>query len=97
MTTECYAVNIKGHSFMTANLTLYSDDLSEAHEDVYKISGYRIVDSIYNPDEVREIEDAADAASIDPSSEYLILYLKDGETATFRNSYVMMDLHHEKV
>ena len=96
MTTECYAVNIKGHSFMSAILTLYSEDFSEAHEDAYKISGYRIVDPTHNPDEVRDIEEAADAASIDPESEYLILYLKDGETATFRNSYVSMDLRYVK-
>ena len=98
MTSECYTMNIKGHSYMTAWVRLYSEDFTEVvSEEFYKISGYRIVDPEHNPDEVKEIEESTDASGIDPESEYLILYLKNGETATFRNSLALMDLHYEKI
>ena len=92
---EIYCMNVSCN--ITANLRIYSEDhLKEAIQQDYDIKGFRIIDPEHNPDEVKEIEGSTDASGIDPHNEYLILYLTSGETATFRNSFVLMDLRFKR-
>lgn len=42
---------------------------------------------VITDERVKEIEESSDGSCIDPYHEYLRLYLTDGNTATFRNSY----------
>ena len=54
-------------------------------EIVYKdIEGFEVVIG----EKATEIESMTDMESRDEYNEYLVITLKDGETATFRNSYV---------
>lgn len=49
------------------------------------VKGFEVVS---DPMTVEEIEACTDGSCIDDYHEYLILYFENGETATFRNSYV---------
>lgn len=46
----------------------------------YEITGFKVVDA--------EEAGAIGTDLVDEYNEYLVLYLADGDTATFRNSYV---------
>ena len=64
-----------------------AEDLDNSKKVQYRIIGWDIVNG---EDARREIEAHTDGTCIDDYHEYLVLHLVDGDTATFRNSYVDM-------
>lgn len=64
----------------------YDRHSARVGEATYKITSYSIVGG----EKARQIESETDSDGTDDFSEYLVLELEDGETATFRNSYVDM-------
>lgn len=62
----------------------YQPNSEKVAEVVYDINKFEVVDG----DLAREIESMTDDDGKDEFGEYLVLTLKNGETATFRNSHV---------
>lgn len=63
------------------------EDKNEPIKVQYDIKDFKVVGG----DEAERIEAMTDGSGIDENHEYLVLFLMNGETATFRNSHV--DLH----
>ena len=74
-------------------IKLRSYDVCKYSKDslVYKILNYdevKTIEVIENGPDAWEIESGMSEDEMDPLHEYLVLFFKDGDTATFRNSYV---------
>lgn len=76
-------------------LNIYSECKYTANEEVFEnrkvveyenVIGFEVVTG----EQAKEIEKDTDGSCIDDMHEYLLLYFEDGETSTFRNSYVDM-------
>lgn len=74
---------------------VYSECKYTASEEVFDncktitynyVTGFEVVSG----EEAREIEEHTDGSCIDDFHEYLVIFFENGETATFRNSYVDM-------
>lgn len=76
-------------------LDVYSECKYTASEEVFEnqkvveyenVIGFEVVTG----EQAKEIEARTDGSCIDDMHEYLVLYFENGETSTFRNSYVDM-------
>lgn len=63
-----------------------AEELEDSRKVQYNIESWDIVDG----EDANEIEECTDGSCIDDYHEYLVLHLTNGETSTFRNSYVDM-------
>lgn len=82
---------LKGAGDMKVKVKVYDEvKYSPTSEKVAEVEydGVKGFDIVSDPAMVDEIESSTDAASIDENHEYLVLYFKNGETSTFRNSHV---------
>lgn len=78
-------------------LDVYSECKYTAGEEVFENEKTVIYDNVIAFEvvfgkEAEQIEAETDNSCIDDYHEYLVLYFEDGNTATFRNSYVDMFL-----
>lgn len=64
------------------------EDEGMGHKIMY--TGLKSWDIIQGGEEAKAIEIDADEESMDPLHEYLVLHFENGDTATFRNSFVDM-------
>lgn len=74
-------------------ITVYENNKYTATENSYKDIEYTGVtswDIIEGGAEAEEIEAYTDESGVDDNHEYLVLHFENGETSTFRNSYVDM-------
>lgn len=76
----------------TINLYVYDECKYSSATEGKKIqyTGVTSWDLISGGAEAEEIEASTDASGVDDYHEYLVLHFENGETATFRNSYVDM-------
>ena len=76
----------------TAEIEIYSENKYKASAEVFAASRRIIYDqiekwAIISGEDAKEIEEQG---LVDDNHEYLVLYFTDGDSATFRNSYVDM-------
>lgn len=76
-------MRVKIKVYDTVKYSPLSEKVAEVEYD-----GVKGFDIVSDPATVEEIESCADGSCIDDFHEYLILYFENGETSTFRNSYV---------
>lgn len=81
----------------TVKMDIYSECKYTASEEVFeneKTVTYEnvVAFEVVTGEEATKIEAETDNSCIDDCHEYLVLYFENGETATFRNSYVDMFL-----
>lgn len=81
----------------TVKLDVYSESKYTASAEVFEnqkvvvydgVTGFEVVSG----KEAEEIEAMSDGSCVDDYHEYLVLFFENGDTATFRNSYVDMFL-----
>lgn len=79
----------------TVEIDVYSECKYTASKEVFeneKVVMYEnvIAFEVITGEQAKEIEKDTDGSCIDDMHEYLVLYFENGETSTFRNSYVDM-------
>ena len=75
-------LNVKVKVYNGVKYNLNTEKVAEVEYN--NIRGYEVVTG----ERATEIGNMTDAASRDEYNEYLVITLNDGDTATFRNSYV---------
>ena len=76
-------LNIHSECKYTASEEVFENQKVVEYENVI---GFEVVTG----EQAKEIEKDTDGSCVDDMHEYLVLYFEDGETSTFRNSYVDM-------
>lgn len=79
-------VNVEVEVYGACKYTASEEAFANSKTVQYEIKSWEIVTG----DDATEIESETDNSCIDDFHEYLVLNLTNGETATFRNSYVDM-------
>lgn len=79
-------VNVEVEVYSACKYTASEEVFDNSKKVQYEIESWEIVTG----DDATEIENETDSSCVDDFHEYLVLHLTNGETATFRNSYVDM-------
>lgn len=81
---------VKLDVYDTCKYVATEEDFARKKTVVYHgVTGFELIE---NGTEAWEIESDMSEDEMDPHHEYLVLFFEDGDTSTFRNSYVDMFL-----